>query len=495
MPAPKKLNPSGITRKGRSKDVVPDVMLGAAPKPPADGAALKPPAAKRPSTPAEPASKKPKGPSENEVGASDDDNADLVAQIATAKREALVLELQAIKAKNTRLAALGEDNEDLPQHVDDDDDDVDVGKTSSKTPLSLPRTRPSPFNTRRRTMVEEAAVVSDTLLHCDYAASCAALNAALFCEAVIHNVIMPNSASAIPESVVGLLKDMSDVTAPQSMRNTVNREVAIAMCRSFTPALVAKFLKDPRSPLDISVFLNINKGVFYSCEDMSGKDTPKFTSFSNESGSELLLIVSRWQSLVAVFDPTFGMAAAGLLRCCAELLQVPHTPQVVYQYVTLIRQNVSIGSMISDSMVTLFTVDQNVLTNARLLGKSVKQARNVAEEREKRPRDEEERPYRLREDRREDRRPLNRFNNRDDRRPQDQHYGQDDRDRQRDNTCRDWNESRACYKTPCRRDHKCSWCSSRFHTGPSCPERPERLERPVERQQLLLQAPPLAHKA
>jgi len=402
---------------------------------------------------------------------SDDDagsDADLESEIAKAKRTNLILKLERIKSENERLRSLEFDDTDDPILLDDDVvDDVGSPGISSRIKKS-PSSRlppPSLFNSRRVTSSEEAAVVSDSLLQCDFAASISALGAGLFCEAIINSVITPNSTSAVPSSVVGLLKGLSDHSSTLSMRTASTRDVAVALARSFTPALVARFLKDPRTPLCVSVFLNANKGAFYSSDDMSTLTTTKFTSFSNESGSELLLIVSRWVSLVSVFDPTFGAAASGLLRCCSELLAAMTAPLVVFRYVALMRQNVSIGSMISDSMATLFVIDQNILNQARLLaGPPQRPARippaagqqPTGNGRDNRPRGRDNPP---RDNPRRDR------NNHDNRNPSGD-------DRPKVNFCRNWNDGLACFRSPCGLEHKCSFCSSKFHTGQSCSDRP-----------------------
>ena len=403
----------------------------------------------------------------------------LKSEIASAKHDSLVLQLKHLKADNDRLRALIVDDTDDPIHIEDGDDDDPPGTvlrtkkspSSSRTSSSI-----SPFNSRRMTSGEEAQVVSDTLLQCDFAASISALGAGLFCQAIISSVITPNSTPAVPASVVGILKGLSDSASPMSMRTIATRDVAVALARSFTPALVARFLKDPRSPLCVSVFLNVNKGAFYSGDDMSTLSTMKFISFSNESGPELLLIVSRWQSLVSVFDPTFGAAASGLLRCCSELLAASHTPLVVFRYVGLMRQNVSIGSMISDSMATLFVIDQNALNQARLLagpprpgrvppvaGAAHRPAGAAGDGRDNHPRGRDNHP---------------RDNGR---RNRDNHDNRDPSsdDRPKVSFCRNWNDGLACFRSPCLLEHKCSFCSSKFHTGQAC------LDRPVDRLQLL----------
>ena len=415
--------------------------------------------------------------SENLEDGSESD-ADLKTELASAKRDSLALQLKHLKADNDRLRALVVDDTDEPIHIEDGDDDDPPGTvlrtkkspSSSRTSSSL-----SPFNSRRVTSGEEAQVVFDTLLQCDFAASISALGAGLFCEAVINSVITPNSTSAVPASVVGILKGLSDSASPLSMRTIATRDVAVALARSFTPALVARFLKDPRSPLCVSVFLNVNKGAFYSGDDMSTLSTTKFTSFSNESGPELLLIVSRWQSLVSVFDPTFGAAASGLLRCCSELLAASHAPLVVFRYVGLMRQSVSIGSMISDSMTTLFVIDQNALNQARLLAGPPRPGRvppvtgaahrpaAIGEGRDNHPRGRDNHP------RDPGRRNRDNHDNRD--------FPSDDRPKV--SFCRNWNDGLACFRSPCGLDHKCSFCSSKFHTGQAC------LDRPVDRLQIL----------
>ncbi len=399
-------------------------------------------------------------------------DADLKTDIASAKRDSLILQLKHLKADNDRLRALVVDDIDEPIHNEDGDDDDPPGTvlrtkkspSSSRTSSSL-----SPFNSRRVTSGEEAQVVSDTLLQCDFAASISALGAGLFCESIISSVITPNSTSAVPASVVGILKGLSDPASPMSMRTIATRDVAVALARSFTPALVARFLKDPRSPLCVSVFLNVNKGAFYSGDDMSTLSTTKFIPFSNESGPELLLIVSRWQSLVSVFDPTFGAAASGLLRCCSELLAASHAPLVVFRYVGLMRQSVSIGSMISDSMATLFVIDQNALNQARLLAGPQRPSRvppvaAVAH-----------RPAGGHGEGR-DSHPRGRDNHSRDigRRNRDNHDNRDSSfdDRPKVSVCRNWNDGLACFRSPCLLEHKCSFCSSKFHTGQACSDRP-----------------------
>ena len=380
----------------------------------------------------------------------------LKSEIASAKHDSLVLQLKHLKADNDRLRALIVDDTDDPIHIEDGDDDDPPGTvlrtkkspSSSRTSSSI-----SPFNSRRMTSGEEAQVVSDTLLQCDFAASISALGAGLFCQAIISSVITPNSTPAVPASVVGILKGLSDSASPMSMRTIATRDVAVALARSFTPALVARFLKDPRSPLCVSVFLNVNKGAFYSGDDMSTLSIMKFISFSNESGPELLLIVSRWQSLVSVFDPTFGAAASGLLRCCSELLAASHTPLVVFRYVGLMRQNVSIGSMISDSMATLFVIDQNALNQARLLagpprpgrvppvaGAAHRPAGAAGDGRDNHPRGRDNHP---------------RDNGR---RNRDNHDNRDPSsdDRPKVSFCRNWNDGLACFRSPCLLEHK--WC-------------------------------------
>ena len=402
-------------------------------------------------------------------------DADLETEIAKGKRALLTLKLERIKSEIERLRSLELDDADDPVLLDEDvgDDANSPGISPRIKKSSLSRLPPlSLFNSRRVTSSEEAAVVSDSLLQCDFAASISALGAGLFCEAIINSVITPNSTSAVPSSVVGLLKGLSDHSATLSMRTASTRDVAVALARSFTPALVARFLKDPRTPLCVSVFLNANKGAFYSSDDMSTLTTTKFTSFSNESGSELLLIVSRWVSLVSVFDPTFGAAASGLLRCCSELLAAMTAPLVVFRYVALMRQNVSIGSMISDSMATLFVIDQNILNQARLLaGPPQRPARippvagqqPTGNGRDNRPRVRDNHP------RDNSRRDRNNHDNRDP--PGDE--------RPKVNFCRNWNDGLACFRSPCLLDHKCAFCSSKFHTGQSC------CDRPVDRLQIL----------
>ena len=400
---------------------------------------------------------------------------DLKLEMAQEKRTLLSLKLQRIKSENERLRSLeAEDAFDPALFDESGGDDVNSPGISSrikKSPSSRGPPSLSPFNSRRATSSEEATVVSDTLLQCDFAASISALGAGLFCEAIINSVITPNSSSAVPESVVGLLKGLSDHASPLSMRTIATRDVAVALARSFTPALVARFLKDPRTPLCVSVFLNANKGAFYSTDDMSTLTTTKFTSFSNESGSELLLIVSRWQSLVSVFDPTFGAAASALLRCCSELLSAATAPLVVFRYVALMRQNVSIGSMISDSMATLFVVDQNILNQARMLAGPPRPARvpvagaqrPAGEGRDNHLRGRDNHP---------------RDNSRRDRNNHDNRDSSAD-DRPKVSFCRNWNDGLACFRSPCGLDHKCSFCSSKFHTGQACSDRP------VDRLQIL----------
>ena len=405
----------------------------------------------------------------------------LESEIASEKRVSLELQLARLKADNDRLRALTVDDIDDPIHIEDIDVDDSPGTflrtkkspSSSRTSSSL-----SPFNLRRTTTGEEAQVIFDTLLQCDFTASISALSAGLFCEAIINSVITPNSATSVPASVVGILKGLADPTSPLSMRTIATRDVAVALARSFTPALVARFLKEPRSPLCVSVFLNVNKGAFYSGDDMSTLSTTKFTSFSNESGLELLLIISRWQSLVSVFDPIFGAAAAGLFRCCSELLAASHAPLVVFRYVGLMRLNVSIGSMISDSMATLFVIDQNVLNQARSLAGPPRPGRvppvvGAAH-----------RPAVAGEGR--DNHPRGRDNHSRDpgRRNRDNRDNHDSRDfpaddRPKVSFCRNWNDGLACFRSPCLLEHKCSFCSSKFHTGQAC------LDRPVDRLQIL----------
>ena len=394
-------------------------------------------------------------------------DADLKIEMAVEKRTLLSLKLQRIKSKNERLRSLEIDDVDGSAHFDesvgDDAGSPGISSHIKKSPSSRTSSSLSPFNSRRVTSSEEATVVSDTLLQCDFAASISALGAGLFCKAIINSVITPNSTSAVPASVVGLLKGLSDHSSPLSMRTIATRDVAVALARSFTPAFVARFLKDPRSPLCVSVFLNANKGAFYSGDDMSTLTTTKFTSFSNESGSELLQIVSRWQSLVSVFDPTFGAAASGLLRCCSELLSASTAPLVVFRYVCLMRQNVSIGSMISDSMATLFVIDQNALNQARLLAGPIRPTRAppaavqrpTGDGRDNHPRGRDNHP------RDTSRRDRNNHDNRD----------SSADDRPKGNFCRNWNDSLACFRSPCGLDHKCSFCSSKFHIGQACPDR------------------------
>ncbi len=401
-------------------------------------------------------------------------DADLKIELAKEKRSLLTLKLQRIKSERERLRSLDDDDADdsvlVDESVADETDPLGILPRTKKSPSSRASSVPSPFNSRRVTSGEEAIVVSDTLMQCDFAASISALGAGLFCEAIINSVITPNSSSAVPASVVGLLKGLSDHSSSLSMRSIATSDVAVALARSYTPALVARFLKDPRSPLCVSVFLNVNKGAFYSSDDMSTLSTSKFISFSNESGPELLLIVSRWQSLVSVFDPTFGAAASGLLRCCSELLTASIAPLVVFRYVCLMRQNVSIGSMISDSMATLFVIDQNALSQARLLAGSSRPPRNLPVGGHRPPADGHDNYGR-----------DNHGRGRDNHNPRDNHRrnrnDNDNRDpppgdRPKSNFCRNWNDALACFRSPCLLEHKCTFCSSRFHTGQACPDRP-----------------------
>ena len=107
----------------------------------------------------------------------------LESEIASEKRVSLELQLARLKADNDRLRALTVDDigDPIIEDIDVDDSPGTFLRTKKSPSSSRTSSSLSPFNLRRTTTGEEAQVIFDTLLQCDFTASISALSAGLFC--------------------------------------------------------------------------------------------------------------------------------------------------------------------------------------------------------------------------------------------------------------------------------------------------------------------------